>query len=175
MSLWKYLSFGALILSGVVFALLFLSEQSYWLMRLFFAVVIPTTTSLMLLAPIIIVTFVLASLLEFRWRMITTWTIALWVAVFVMSSLSFFGALLTSYEITASATFKNQSYYLVKFSRIDSYDYRLYSCEPLGLFCSRSSGYIGIPYQNDPIYLQYNLKTQKVYIQNRNQTIQIPD
>ncbi|MBW4580303.1 MAG: hypothetical protein KME42_12130 [Tildeniella nuda ZEHNDER 1965/U140] len=92
-----------------------------------------------------------------------------------MSSLSFFGALLTSYEITASATFKNQSYYLVKFSRIDSYDYRLYSCEPLGLFCSRSSGYIGIPYQNDPIYLQYNLKTQKVYIQNRNQTIQIPD
>lgn len=175
LSLWNYLGFGALILSSLTFALLLLSEQSYWLMRFFFAVAVPVTTPLILLAPICAIATALSSLVkELRWKT-TTWKIILWISVFALSSFSFLGAAFTKYEITTSASFDNQKYYLIKFFHIDSYEYKLYSCEPLGLFCSRSSGYIGIPYQHAPIRLQYNLRTRKVHIQNVDQIIQIPD
>jgi len=178
-NVWNYFSFGALILSILTFALLFLSEHSYWLMRLFFAVALPVSTSLILFALYVIITgvlgSVLASILEFRWRIKAPWKMILWIAIFTFSSSSFSGSIFTSYKVTASASFDNQNYYLIKFLYVDTYSYKLYHCESLSLFCSRSSSYIGIPYQNDPISLHYNSKTQKVYIQNANQIIPIPD
>lgn len=173
LSLWNYFSFGALILSGLTLVILWLSDYSYWLMRFFYAVAVPVSTPLILLAPIFTVaTGFLALAKRFRWK--TIYQIILWLFVFAFSSFSFLGALST-YEVTTSASFYNQKYYLIKFTYIDAYKYRLYQCEPLGLFCTSSSGYIGIPYQHDPIHLRYNSKTRKVYIQNVDQIIQIPD
>lgn len=173
-SLWNHLLLGALILSSLTFAMLLLSGQSYWIMRLFFAVA-PVTISLILLAPVFAIALVLSSLVKRELRWTTTWKIVLWIFIFALSSFSFLGAAFTRYEVTTSASFENQKYYLIRFSDIGGYQYKLYSCEPFGLFCNRSSGYIGIPYQHQPIRLQYNLKTRKVYIQNAGQTIPIPD
>lgn len=173
LSLWNYFSFGALILSGLTLVILWLSIYSYWLTRFFYAVALPVSIPLMLLAPIFtVVAGFLALGKKFQWKRI--YKIILWLSVFAFSSFSFLGALST-YQVTTSASFYNQKYYLIKFFHIDAYNYRLYQCEPLGLFCSRSSGYIGIPYQHDPIHLRYNSKTHKVYIKNRDQVIQIPD
>ncbi|MGV0025395.1 hypothetical protein [Phormidesmis priestleyi] len=173
-SLWNYLLLGALILSSLTFAMLLLSEQSYWMMRLFFAVA-PVTIPLILLAPVFAVALVLSSLVKKELRWTTTWKITLWIFIFALSSFSFIGAAFTRYEVTTSASFENQKYYLIQFFYIDSYEYKLYSCTPHGLFCNSSSGYIGIPYQRQPIRLKYDLKTRKVYIQNADQTIPIPD
>jgi hypothetical protein len=174
LSLWNYVSVGALVVSGLTLALFLLSAHSYWLMRFFFAVAVPVSTLPILLAPVFAVGTVLLSLGKgLRWK--TTWTIILWLSVFAFSIFSFLGAFFTKYEVAASASFDNQKYYLIKFMYIDSYEYKLYRCEPLGLFCSRSSGYIGIPYQHNPIYLRYNLETRKVYIQNVDQIIQAPN
>lgn len=175
LNLWNYLGFGAMILSILTFILLLLSEHSYSLMRLFFAIALPVATSLILLALIAAITSVLTAILEFRCRRKTTRAIMLWLSVLTLSIFSFFGAFMTKYEITASANFDNQKYDLIKFLYIDAYSYKLYSCEPLGLFCRRSSGYIGIPYQNDPISLQYDWKRRKVYIKNADQIIHVPD
>lgn len=175
LSLWNRFSFGALLLSILTVMLFWFSERSYWLMRLFFAIAVPVTTSLILLSLMVVVTLVLAALLEFRWRMRTTWRMILWVSVFVFSCLGFLGGLWTRYEITATAALNNQSYYLIKFLHIDASYYKLYCCEPLGLFCTRSSDNIRVPFQNAPISLQYNPATQKVYMQNADQVIQIPD
>jgi hypothetical protein len=172
---WNYFSFGALILSGLTFALLLLSEYSYWLMRCFFAVARSITTPLVMLSPIVIAVTALSSLAKgLRWKALATWKILLWLSILAFSGFSFLGAFLAKYEITTSARFNHKTYYLIKFSSIDSYKYQLYSCESLGLLCRRSSGYIGIPYQNRPIRLRYNVNTRSVYIQNADQTIQIP-
>lgn len=175
LSFWNCLSLGSFILSTLTFLLLLLSEHSYWLMRLFFATAVPVAASITLIAFIVIITIVLTATLKLRWQMKTTWTILLWISIFALSGFSFLGAFFTKYEITANASFNHQKYYLIKFLYVDTYSYKLYHCESLSLFCSRSSSYIGIPYQNDPISLHYNSRTQKVYIQNASQIIPIPD
>jgi hypothetical protein len=173
-SLWNYLLLGALILSSLTFAMFLLLEQSYWMMRLFFAVA-PVTISLILLAPVSAIALVLSSLVKKELRWATSWKITLWIFIFALSSFSFMVAAFTRYEVTTSASFENQKYYLIKFSNLGGYQYKLYSCEPPGLFCNSSSGYIGIPYQHQPIRLKYDSKTRKVYIQNADRTIPIPD
>jgi ABC-type multidrug transport system fused ATPase/permease subunit len=175
LKLWNYLGFGTLLFSGLTFALLLLSEYSYWLMRCFFAMAGLTAIPLMFLSLIFMVGTALSSLIkEFSWKTVITWRIILWILVFILSSFNFLGSFLKEYEITASASFNNQKYYLVKFNSIDSHKYNLYSCDSLGLLCSRSSGYIGIPYQPESIQLKYNLKTRRVYIQNVDEVIQVP-
>jgi hypothetical protein len=173
---WNYVIFGALILSGLPFALYLLSDHSYWLMQVFFIVAGPVAMPLMVAAPILAIASVVSCLVKDpRWQIPITWKTMVWVLIFGLSSLGFLGVLWRDYKLTASASFDNQKYYLVKFLNIDSYKYKLYRCEPLGLLCHSSSGYIGIPHQHDPILLQYDLKTRKVYIQNADQIIQIPD
>jgi hypothetical protein len=172
---WNYLSFGALILSGLTFSLLLLSGYSYWLMRFFFAVAGSVTPPLILISLIFMGVTALSFLVKRPyWKAANTWRIILWVSVFVFSSFSFLGTFLTDYEVAANASFNDRRYYLIRFNNIDSYSYTLYSCEQLSLFCSRSSRYIGIPYQSSPISLKYDLKTRRVYIQNLDQVIQVP-
>ncbi|MCG9892313.1 MAG: hypothetical protein MH252_14725 [Thermosynechococcaceae cyanobacterium MS004] len=172
LSFWNYFSFGALILSGLTLVSLWLLDYSYWLMRFFYAVALPVSIPLMLLAPIFTVATSFVALAE-RFRKKTIYKAILWLSVFVFSGYSFLGALST-YEVTTSASFYNQKYYLIKFVYIGASRYKLYRCEPLGLFCISSSEHIGIPYQHDPIHLRYNSKTHKVYIKNVDQVIQIP-
>jgi hypothetical protein len=175
LKLWNHFSFGALILSGLTLVVLWLSDYSYWLMRFFYAVGMSVSIPLILLARIFVVAtcfLALAKRKRFRWE--TIYKIILWLSVFAFSSFSLLETIAT-YEVIASASFYNQKYHLIKFTYIDAYRYKLYQCEPLGLFCSRSSGYIGIPYQHDPIHLRYNSKTRKVYIQNVDQIIQVLD
>jgi hypothetical protein len=174
-SFWHYFGVAALILSSLTFAMLLLSEHSYWLMRTFFAIAVPVSTPLILLSLIFIAaTYLLFLAKKLRWKTIIR-NITLWILVFIFSCFSFSGAFLAKYEITASANFYDHQYYLIKFNSIDSYRYHLYSCDSFSLFCSRSSGYIGIPYQHETIHLRYNLETRKVYIQNVDRAIQIPN
>lgn len=120
LNFWNYLRNGALLLSSLTFAMLLLSGHSYWLMRLRFAVTLPITIPLILLAPIFAIEIALSSLVkkEFYWRII--WKIILWISVFTLSGVSFLEMTLRSYEVTTSAGFENQKYYLIKFLSIDS-------------------------------------------------------
>lgn len=166
---WDYLRYGALFLSSFTFVVVLLSEHSYWLMRLRLGVTFQITIPLIFLALIFTI-----SIITFVKKRI--WSkILVWIATLTLSSVSFLWMIETlDYEITASDSFENQKYYLIKFFTIDSYSYKFYRCEPLGLFCSSSSKYIGIPYQDQPIRLQYNLQTREVYIQNGDEVIEIP-
>lgn len=176
LSLWNYFNFGALILSSTVFVMLLLLGHSYRLMCIFFAVAAPVTISLMIMAPIFAIIIAFSLSVSKNKNRMAIWSVALWIFVFILSLFSFLGGVVfTNYKVSASNSFENRNYYLIKFSRIDSYEYKLYTCESLSLFCRSSSEYIGIPFQKQPIYLRYSLKTGKVYIQNVDQTIQVPD
>jgi hypothetical protein len=173
LNVWNYLRYGALFLSSLTFIVILLSGYSYWLMRLSFIVILPVTIPLIFLALVFTISTTISSLVK---QKIDFRSIFVWIAVLILSSISFLYRISPlSYEITASDSFENQKYYLIKFFSIDSYHYKLYSCELLSLFCSSSSGYIGIPYQHQPIRLQYNLQTREVYIQNGGEVIKIPD
>lgn len=174
-SLWHYFNFGALVLSSTVFVMLLLLGHSYRLMCIFFAVAVPVTISLMIMAPIFAIIIAFSLAVSKKKHRTAIRSIILWIFVFILSLFSFLGVVFTDYKVSASDSFENQKYYLIKFLRIDSYEYKLYTCEPMSLFCRSSSEYIGIPFQNQPIFLRYSLKTRKVYIQNADQTIQIPD
>jgi hypothetical protein len=175
LSLWNYFNFGALILSSTIFVMLLLLGHSYRLMCIFFAVAVPITIPLMIMAPIFAIIIGFSLVKNQKNRRTAIRSIILWIFVFTLSLLSYLGAVFTKYQVSASDSFGNQRYYLIKFFYIDSYSYKLYTCEPLSLFCRSSSEYIGIPFQKQPIYLRYSLKTHKVYIQNADQTIQISD
>jgi hypothetical protein len=173
---WNYFTFGVLILSGLIFALFLFSGYSYQLMRFYFSVARSTTLPLIILSLTLTVVTALSFLDKKLYRKIANpWKIILWISIFTFSSLSFLGTFFTDYKVTASASFRNQKYYLIRFNYTDSYRYKLYSCESFGLLCRRSSEYIGILYQHDPISLKYDLKTHRVYIQNRDRSIQVSD
>ncbi len=174
-SLWHYFNFGALVPSSTVFVMLLLLGHSYRLMCIFFAVAVPVTISLMIMALIFAIIIAFSLAVSKKNHRTAIRSLVLWIFVFILSLFSFLGVVFTDYKVSASDSFENQKYYLIKFLRIDSYEYKLYTCEPMSLFCRSSSEYIGIPFQNQPIFLRYSLKTRKVYIQNADQTIQILD
>jgi hypothetical protein len=173
--LWNYFNFGALVLSSTIFVMLLLLGHSYRLMFIFFSVAAPVTISLMIMASIFVIIITLSLSVSRKNHRTAIRSIVLWIFVFILSLFSFLGVVFTNFKVSASDSFENQKYYLIKFSRIDSYEYKLYTCDSTSLFCRSSSKYIGIPFQNQSIFLRYSLKTRKVYIQNADQTIQIPD
>jgi hypothetical protein len=165
LKVWRYLSFGALALASTTFALLLLSKHSYGLMRWLYLVGPTIALGLLWIAPVGLIVSLI------RWMRLAI----AWLVVIILSAIVFLGAAFTRYEVTAIALFDRQTYHLVKFLQIDSYTYRVYRCGVLDLFCHRSSGYIGIPDQHTSIRFQQDLQTKKVYIQNGDRAIEIPD
>jgi hypothetical protein len=171
LKIWNYMNLGVLALAASILALLLLSAHSYRLMRWFFAVGQPIASSLFLLA---IVGLIMVPFLGLAKR--TKWKQAVMgLVILILSAVVFLAVFFTKYQVTTSASFDRQTYHLVKFLQVDSYTYRVYRCETLGFFCTRSSGYIGIPDQHTSIRFQQDLQTKKVYIRNDDRAIEIPD
>jgi hypothetical protein len=171
LKIWNYMSLGVLALAGSIFALLLLSAHSYRLMGWFFAVAQPIAISLFLLAIAGLIAIPFLGLAQrTKWRQA-----GLGLGILILSAVVFLEVVFTKYQVTTSASFDRQTYYLVKFLQVDSYTYRVYRCGALDLFCHRSAGYIGIPNQHTSIRFQQDLQTKRVYIQNGDRAIEIPD
>lgn len=149
-------------------ALLLLSSYSYWLMRLFHSVVLPVNLTLLFSTLIVVpITLLKAHLCS---RQVLLWFIILGIALINLGV-----GLIYQVELTTQARFQQTQYYLVRFNHLQTYTYNLYRCDLSGILCHRSSGYLGIPYQQDPITLKYDHSLDRVYIQNRRERIEIPD
>jgi hypothetical protein len=171
LKIWNYLSLGALALAGILFALFLLSAHSYRLMRWLFAVGQPIASILFLMTIVGLIAIPFLGLAKrTKWKQTM-----MGLGILILSAVVFLEVVFTKYQVTTSASFDRQTYHLVKFLHVDSYTYRVYRCETSGFFCHRSSGYIGIPNQHDSIRFQQDLQTKKVYIQNGDRAIEIPD
>jgi hypothetical protein len=171
LKIWNYMGLGVLALAGTLFALFLLSAHSYRLMRWFFAVGQPIASSLFLMAIVGLIAIPFSGLAKrTKWKQAV-----MGLGILILSAVIFLEVVFTKYQVTTSASFDRQTYHLVKFLQVDSYTYRVYRCETLGFFCTRSSGYIGIPDQHTSIRFQQNLNTKKVYIRNGDRAIEIPD
>jgi hypothetical protein len=171
LKIWNYMGLGVLALAGTLFALFLLSAHSYRLMRCFFAVGQPIASSLFLMAIVGLIAIPFSGLAKrTKWKQAV-----MGLGILILSAVIFLEVVFTKYQVTTSASFDRQTYYLVKFLQVDSYTYRVYRCGVLDLFCHRSSGYIGIPDQHTSIRFQQDLNTKKVYIRNGDRAIEIPD
>jgi hypothetical protein len=171
LKIWNYMNLGVLALAASILALLLLSAHSYRLMRWFFAVGQPIASSLFLLASVgLIMVPCLGLAKRTKWKQAV-----MGLGILILSAVIFLEVIFTQYQVTTSASFDRQTYHLVKFLQVDSYTYRVYRCEASGVFCTRSSGYIGIPDQHTSIRFQQDLNTKKVYIRNDDRAIEIPD
>jgi fumarate reductase subunit D len=171
LKIWNYLNVGSLVLASTMFALLLLSDHSYGLMQWLFTVGGSIAAILISITILCLITLPFSGLARRKkWKQAI-----IGLAILILSTVVLLAIALTNYQVTTRASFDRQTYYLVKFLQIDSYTYRVYRCGAFDLFCHRSTGYIGIPNQHISIRFQQDLKTKKVYIQNGDRAIEIPD
>jgi CDP-diglyceride synthetase len=167
----NYLNVGSLVLASMMFALLLLSEHSYGLMRWLTRVGMGIAIILISTTVVCLITLPFSGLASRKkWKQAI-----IGLTILILSAVVFLTVAFRYYQVRVKANFDHQNYYLVKFFYVDSHAYSVYRCGVLDLFCHRSTGYIGIPNQRDSIRFQQDLQTKKVYIQNGDRAIEIPD